>query len=526
MPDILLSTINAKWIHPSLALRLLKANLGVLEGRAEILEFALRQPLEEKLEAVLAARPRILAFSVSIWNHRATAELLEALEGRWGRPPGGEAPGGVPGASPIEGPPGPPGPFVVLGGPEVSALPETGPLFRRAHWVIRGEGELAFRELCAALLGGGGPPDLERVPSARGIRGKFIEARAPELGAIDPGYRLYGPGELRRKLLYVESSRGCPFSCEFCQGRGYPPESGPRNFPLEPFLANLGELLRRGARSFKFLDRNFNLDPGRARRIMEFFLEWLEAPGDVTRETPEEDAPRTGLGGERPPRGRPLSAHFEMIPSRFPGELRETLRRFPPGTLRLELGLQTFRAETAALVRRPSDPPGELELIRFLREETEAILHADLIAGLPGEGLDSFGEGFDRLWLALTTAKSRGQPFEIQPGILKLLPGAPLARHSEEWGMVYSPEPPYEVLESSALDAGTLGRLKNFARFWELIVNRGSFPGLVPALFPPGRPVFRPFLALSDLLLARFGRNWGIAREDLRKALLLEGNGE
>jgi coproporphyrinogen III oxidase-like Fe-S oxidoreductase len=215
-----------------------------------------------------------------------------------------------------------------------------------------------------------------------------------------------------------------------------------------------------------------------------------------------------------------MYVHFEMVPARFPAELRELLHRFPAGSLRLELGIQTFNSNTAALIgrlshsgRNGSDPDKELETLNFLHRETNAIVHADLIAGLPGEDMASFGKGFDRLWQA--------QPTEIQLGILKLLPGTPIIRHTKTYEMVYAPEPPYEVLETAALPAADLDRIKNFARFWELIVNRGVFPDLVPRLFPGGEPVFDRFMALSDMLLARFGRNWGIDRSELRSCLYI-----
>ena len=476
-PDIVLATINAKWIHPSLALRLLKANLGGFEDRAEILEFALRQPLGEKTGPILAAAPRILGISVSIWNHRGTVELLEALEKSWKT--------------------GDRRPVIVLGGPEVSYLPAEAEIIRFADWVIWGEGEEVFRELCGLLLGngtkGGRRGALEgmirALPPVRGVRGKIIEARPVDPAAIDPGYRLYTGEDLSRKLVYVEASRGCPFGCEFCQS-SVPPggDRVVREFPLDAFLAEMAALINRGARAFKFLDRSFNLDTGRARRIMEFFRERLGAF----------------------PAG-PEYVHFEMVPSRFPGELRETLTRFPAGSLRLEIGIQTFNGETSRLINRPGNPEQELEVLGFLREKTQAIVHADLIAGLPGEGLASFAHGFDRLWQV--------RPAEIQVGILKGLPGTPILRHNGPWGMVYAPDPPYEVQETAALPRPDLDRIRNFARFWELIVNRGGFDDLVPALLPQGEPAFRRFLTLSDRLLKRFGRNWGIDRRELRAAL-------
>jgi radical SAM superfamily enzyme YgiQ (UPF0313 family) len=485
MPEILLVAINAKWIHPSLALRLLKANLGILESRCEILEFALRQPLDEKLAPVIAASPRVLGLSVSIWNHKATLELLKALAA--GR------------SSSF--------PVIVLGGPEVSFLKEDAELFRYADYVIRGEGETVFRELCGTLLGetpaaGNAAPGCvpgEKIPH-------FIAAPREDLAALKPAYHVYSGEDLQRKLVYVESSRDCPFGCEFCLSAASP--SAPREFPLEPFLAEMDELIGRGARGFKFLDRTFNLNIKRAVRILDFFLERIEK----------------NTGTEKA-----LWVHFEMAPGIFPPELRNVLRRFPPGSLRLEIGIQTLNNETAARIHRACGSVGAagaaLETIAFLRNETSAIVHADLIAGLPGENLISLGEGFDRLWAVMSGAAAGPVSFEIQLGILKLLPGAPIARHTEPFGMIYSTEPPYEVLETAALPARDLERVKNFARFWERIVNSGAFPDSAHRLFPAGKPVFAAFMELSDRLLKRFGRNWGIDRKELRNALEEQSGG-
>ena len=224
---------------------------------------------------------------------------------------------------------------------------------------------------------------------------------------------------------------------------------------------------------------------------MEFFLKKIEERQDIV-------------------------VHFEMVPSLFPQELRAVLIRFPPGTLRLEIGIQTLNPEVSARIGRPLNPEKDLETLRFLRKETNAVIHADLIACLPGEDLASFGSGFDRLWLALSqtgNSPAAQQPrTEIQLGILKLLPGAPIARHTEAFNMRYNPLPPYEVLETSAMTANDIQRLKNFARFWELLVNRSLIH------YSESKPAFENFMALSDSLFARFGRNWGIDKEELRKA--------
>ena len=479
--NIILTTINAKWIHPSLALRLLKANLGSLEDSCEIIEFALRQPLSEKLDQLRGVfkndldngkpgaacsgsrRTGILGISVSIWNHTATIELLKELEKSWS-------------VWQIE------KPIIVLGGPEVTHLPPAAEIFNYADYVIRGEGEAAFKSLCEYLLDN---KNLSRAAE------KFISEQNVNLTEIKTAYHLYTDEDISKKLIYVESSRGCPFGCEFCMSAE---DNKVREFPLEKFLAEMDILIQRGVKTFKFLDRSFNTNIKRALQIINFFLDKIEQLS-------------------APPRlcesSSPFTVHFEMVPSVFPAELREALARFPPGTLRLEIGIQTLNEETAARIGRHSNPEKELEALRFLREKTNAIIHADLIAGLPGEDLASFGSGFDRLWDAVFDDRRIVNPSEIQLGILKLLPGAPISRHNEVYNMRYNPLPPYEVEETLNISAVDLGRIKNFARFWELIVNRGL-------LTMTKKPIFEKFMTLSDNLFAYFGKNWGIDREKLK----------
>ena len=476
MKEILLAAINAKWIHPSLALRLLRANLGPLENRCDIIEFALRQPLCEKTAPILAARPRILGLSVSIWNHLATLELLKKLREAWAAVQK---------------------PVIILGGPEVSYLCRESELLQFADYCVRGEGEIAFRELCEAIL----EEDLTQTMPARAgssarrgndgeilINNKFNTVNVTE---IKSGYSLYTDEDLSRKLVYVETSRGCPFGCEFCLSAANAAGDGAdgvrvREFPLEPFFPEMEDLIQRGAKTFKFLDRTFNLNIERSVKIMEFFL--------------------CKINEQIKQNIKPIVVHFEMVPSRFPHDLICILARFPSNTLRLEIGIQTLNPEVSARIGRPSDPEQELKTLRLLAENTNAIMHVDLIAGLPGEDAESFGKGFDALWAAFNGRDKRS--IEIQLGILKLLPGAPIARHKDSFGLKFNPLPPYEIIETSSIPASSLDRIKNFARFWELIINRGLLD-IGPS------PVFDRFMALSDSLLARFGKNWGIAKDEL-----------
>jgi len=469
--EIILTTINAKWIHPSLALRLLKANLDSLENSCEIYEFALRQPLQEKLDTLHAVFTnencaRILGISVSIWNHLATIELLKELEKIWAH-----------GIKPI----------IVLGGPEVSHLPRDAQIFCYADYVICGEGETAFRKLCETIL----EKPHEQVSQKKT---QFIEAEPVNPEEIKSAYHLYTDEDLERKLIYVEASRGCLFNCEFCLSAAEKNKKV-REFPISSFLDEMNTLIHRGVKTFKFLDRSFNVNIKRTLTIIEFFLEKIK---------------------ENKESGNHIVVHFEMVPSIFPSELLEVLSRFPKDSLRLEIGIQTLNKEVAARIGRSINPDKELETLRFLREKTNAIIHADLIAGLPGEDISSFGNGFNRLWSALCVNEKAGYSArtEIQLGILKQLPGALISRHNEPYIMFYSSFPPYEVEKTSSMSENDLKRIKNFARFWELIVNRGLIE-------VSQAPIFERFMALAEDLFAHFGRNWGIDKTELKAKIPL-----
>jgi radical SAM superfamily enzyme YgiQ (UPF0313 family) len=279
-------------------------------------------------------------------------------------------------------------------------------------------------------------------------------------------------------VIYVEASRGCPYECEFCLSSLDVPV---RNAPLQPFLAAMQRLLDRGVRQFKFVDRTFNLNLKISSAILRFFLERYQ-PG--------------------------LFVHFEMIPDRLPQALRELIEEFPSGALQFEVGIQTFNEEVAKLISRRQDDAKAEENLRWLREKTGVHVHADLIVGLPGEDIASFAAGFDRL-VALG-------PQEIQVGLLKRLRGTPIVRHDREWAMVYSPHPPYEILQTKLIDFFTMQRLRRFARYWDLIANSGNFVETTPLLWSDGSP-FQSFLRFSDWLYERTRQTHSIALARLRE---------
>jgi hypothetical protein len=213
-------------------------------------------------------------------------------------------------------------------------------------------------------------------------------------------------------------------------------------------------------------------------------------------------------------RQRPgLFLHFETIPDRLPEALRDVIAQFPPGGLQFEVGIQTFNEEVCELISRRQDTTRLEENFHFLRQKTGVHIHADLIAGLPGESLESFAAGFDRL-VALG-------PQEIQVGILKRLRGTPIVRHDDEWQMRYNSYPPYEILQTKLIDFATLQRLRRFAKYWDLIANSGNFIETTPWLWHPGKSPFSAVLHFSDWLFTRVGRTDGIALARLAELLFI-----
>jgi len=454
VPDIVLVTFNARYAHASFGLRYLLANLGELSERASILEFDINQRPVDALEVVLAQAPRIVGVGVYIWNAEQSLQLVADLKRVR------------------------PDVLVVLGGPEVSHETDRQEICQLADYVIAGEADLAFAELCRQLLGGTPP------------RTTLIPAPLPQMDRLALPYELYDAQDVAHRVIYVEASRGCPFTCEFCLSSLDVPV---RNVPLGPFLHEMQKLLDRGVRHFKFVDRTFNLNLNISGAILRFFHERYR-PG--------------------------LFLHFEMIPDRLPAALRELIRQFPAGALQFEVGIQTFNEEVAARIIRRQDNARLADNLRFLREQTGVHVHADLIVGLPGEDVQSFAAGFDRL-VALG-------PQEIQVGMLKRLRGTPIVRHDAQWGMVYSPHAPYEVLQTGQIDFGLMQRLRRFSRYWDLIANSGNFVETAPMVWAGGRSPFWSFLSLSDWIFQRVGRQHGIALQRLAELLfqfLLEQTG-
>jgi radical SAM superfamily enzyme YgiQ (UPF0313 family) len=429
---ILLSTLNARYAHASLGLRYLMANAGELRARMELHEFVIGAKTTDIVEKLLARRAAsgttIIGFGVYIWNVEETTRIVALLKRI--------APEIV----------------IVLGGPEVSYESAGQAIVEMADYLVTGWGDATFPELCRAILEG--PRPLQKIHPGR----------QPPMADIALPYAEYSATDLAQRTLYVEASRGCPFKCEFCLSA-----LDKTAWPFAPdrFLAELESLHARGARLFKFVDRTFNLNIKTSLKILQFFLDKLAAdPGD------------------------PVFAHFELVPDHLPDALKETIAQFPAGALQFEIGIQSFNPDVQALVSRKQNNEKAAENIRWLIGHSHAHLHVDLIAGLPGEDIESFAQGFDRL-VAL-------QPHEIQFGILKRLRGTPIIRHTEPFGLIFDPNPPYTILATDRIDFASMQRLVRFSRYWDLVANSGRFARTLPMIL--GDSPFAGFMAFSDWL--------------------------
>ncbi len=355
---------------------------------------------------------------------------------------------------------------LVLGGPEITHDVQS-PLATSVDCVIRGEGECLWPEVCRDWLAG-------RVVA------HLPQPQPPDVaGLVMPDHE-YLDADLRHRNVYVEASRGCPLACDFCLSSV---ESGVRHFREAAVHESLQRLLDRGCRQFRFVDRSFNLGGARALRLLAFFLERLQPD---------------------------MRLHFEMTPDGLSPALRDLLIRFPPGVLHLEAGIQSFDAVVLETIHRRCNLDAAAEGIRWLVQEALADVHADLIAGLPGETLVQFKAGFDRLHAL--------GPKEIQLGILKKLHGTALVHHEAAYRLRFRSEPPYDVQETSTFCESELHTVRRFAAHWDRVVNRGHFPASVKLLMQDAPSPWARFDGFSRQLEQTHGK-YGIGLVELARSL-------
>lgn len=414
--NVVLSTLNSKFIHSSLALRYLKA-YGEAHGQAyDIVEYTINMPVLHILSDITEHDIDILGFACYIWNIEMTLHVVDMVKAV--RPD-------------IK---------IVLGGPEVSFTADE--LLERCpniDYIVQGEGEEAFHALVTALhLGNDGLDPV--IPGVRGRRdgsilGSLEAVEVSDLSSIPFPYTEEDMDDLEHKIIYYESSRGCPFSCQYCLSGN---KNTVRFFPQERTLKELQWFIDHGVKQVKFVDRTFNCAPHHHRPLMEFMRD-----SDTD-----------------------MNFHLEMEPELMTEWETNILCETPPGRIQIEVGVQSTHKKTLDAINRYNDWPYIQKSIRPIIQAGRTHVHMDLIVGLPHEDFNRFGQSFNDLFSL--------QPHALQIGFLKLLKGSGVRRMCE-YKYVADSLAPYEVLSTHVLPYDDVRFLKYFEDVFERFYNSERF---------------------------------------------------
>jgi len=409
MKNITLTAINASYTHTSLAARSLAKNCDDA-ANIEKLEFTINDRAEKVAAALFLQCSDVYAFCCYIWNIAFVCDIAVRLKAVM------------------------PQCKILLGGPEVSH--DTAAFMCKhtfADYIICGEGEHAF----AAFARG---DDVASIAGLVYRNGGGIAQNPPQvianLDELAPLYTADDLGALVDKMIYYETSRGCPYNCSYCLSSTL---HGVRFFSLERVFADLSLFIDNGVRLVKFVDRTFNCDDSRMLAILRFILS----------------------------RGGTTCFHFEVAAHTLSDEVIKLLKSAPHGMFQLEIGVQSTNADTIRAINRVTDMERLGEKVRQLRENGNIHLHLDLIAGLPYEDYASFGHSFDEVYVL--------RPHALQLGFLKLLKGSSIRESMREYGYVAVDAPPYEVLASRWVSHDEMLRLKDIADITDRFYNSGVF---------------------------------------------------
>lgn len=414
--------VNAKYVHTNIAVRYL-ANACKERGfLCDFCEFTINEPRGRIVERLYMWETDIYGFSCYIWNIGHVLELCRDLKVLK------------------------PDCKIILGGPEVSFGAEE-LLCENSFidYIVCGEGEKAIPKL------------LESMPKQRCIiHGELSELDELPFPYADADLANVVSGE---KLVYYETSRGCPFRCAYClssvAGRV-------RFLSLERIKTEIERFVKAGVMTVKFVDRTFNADKKRALEIWKFC---------------------SSLDGE-------TRFHFEIGADLIDAEAIEFLKTVPKDRFQFEIGVQSTNLQTLDAVSRKTDLEKLKANVRELRSAGNIHLHLDLIAGLPYEDYSSFANSFNEIYGL--------RPHALQLGFLKLLKGSGLRSDAGKFGILYSETAPYEVFSTNQLDYGEIIRLKAIEDVFERYYNSGRFENVLPVVEKGFETPFGFYEVLAD----------------------------
>ncbi|MFL0361888.1 B12-binding domain-containing radical SAM protein [Pseudobacillus sp. 179-B 2D1 NHS] len=399
--NVVLSTLNAKYIHTNLAIRYLKA-FAEPDYQVELAEYTIKDPAINIVTDLYKRQPDILGFSCYIWNIEETLTVIKMIKKVL------------------------PETTIILGGPEVTYdVPYWLERIPEADFIVIGEGEETFKQLLSEIDGKQNWSGVSGIGYLENGQPKINPQRNKlDLRDLPSPFRFEeDKSQLSKRITYIETSRGCPFRCQFCLSSI---EVGVRYFNREAIKEDIRYLMANGAKTIKFVDRTFNISRSYAMEMFQFLID-EHVPGTVFQ--------------------------FEITADIMRPEVIEFLNEnAPKGLFRFEIGVQSTNDTTNELVMRKQNWSKLVRTVTMVKEGGKIDQHLDLIAGLPEEDYRSFRKTFNDVFAL--------RPEELQLGFLKMLRGTGLRIRAAEHDYVYMDHAPYEILGNNLLSFSDIVKIK------------------------------------------------------------------
>ena len=412
-PKIVLTTLNAKFIHSSLALRSLKMFSSDISKNLHLLEFTINNDADFIVSKLFKEKADVIAFSCYIWNIETTLYIINTLKK----------------ISPET--------KIVVGGPEVSYNAEDILLENSIDIIVRGEGEVPFRELVGYFQG---QKELSEIKGVSYKKGRTIieneSGVTVELKEIPFVYE-NDLEDLENRIIYYEASRGCPFRCSYCLSSA---SNEVRNLEIDRVFSDLDFFLQNKVKQVKFIDRTFNWNKENCLEIWKYLI---KKDNGVT------------------------NFHFEICAELLEESHLDMLRQAREGIFQFEIGVQSTNEETLKFIERRTNTKKLFERIEEIKSLKNIHLHLDLIAGLPREDYKSFSNSFNDVYNL--------KPEQLQLGFLKLLKGSKVREESKKGSLVYREKAPYEILYTDVLSYSDILELKSIENMVDTFYNSRKF---------------------------------------------------
>ncbi|WP_055070648.1 B12-binding domain-containing radical SAM protein [Clostridium massiliamazoniense] len=436
---ILLVGINSKFIHSNLAIRYLKAYSQDLNYDCMIKEFSINDRIENVLEGIIEEKADVVAFSCYIWNMEfinKLAVLMKLVNPK------------------LE---------ILYGGPEVSYGAKEYLESHPGEYLIEGEGEVTFREFVEYKLG------YKTLNEIDGIYYKIdneilFNRRRKDMDMNDLIFPYEENEDIENKIVYYEASRGCPFKCSYCLSSVM---HGVRFLDINRVKKELTYFMKKEIPLVKFVDRTFNCNKKFTKELLEFLIE----------------------------QDTKTRFHFEIAADILTDEEIELLNKAPKGRFQLEIGVQTSNIEVLHNINRVITFENLQDKVLRIAKNGNVMQHLDLIAGLPGENMESFKRSFNDVHSL--------NPDEIQLGFLKLLKGSSMRLDAEKWGIVYSPYAPYEIIRSSDISYDELLTLKKVEHITDKYYNSGRFKNSIKLILEQYTSPFDLYYDLANYFIEK-----------------------